>query len=68
VLNRASALTIQAIGWDAASAMFYRVMTARLRGTSDFADYRNQVVDECVGRYGESVCNQVTAAFADVGL
>jgi len=69
VPNRAGALIIQQLGFQAAAPLFYRVMTVRLRTTSDFADYRNQMMDECATRRGARMnCDVIRKAFADVGL
>lgn len=66
--NRAFALTVQAIGWEAAAPLFYRVMTGRLRSKSQFSDYRNQVLAECFDTLGQARCEGVKGAFAQVGL
>jgi Zn-dependent metalloprotease len=45
--NRVVALTVQELGWEATRDLYYRVMTARLRSSSRFTDYRDQTLDEC---------------------
>jgi Zn-dependent metalloprotease len=68
VPNRAAALIIQKIGWANAAPLFYTVMTERLSTDSQFADYRDAVVNECVATLSEADCAVVRASFADVGL
>lgn len=66
--NRVSALIVNDLGWDASRSLFYRVMTARLRANSQFADYRDQMFDECAETHSGSACNAVKRAFDKVGL
>lgn len=66
--NRAAALMVDAVGWDKLKGVFYRVMTQRLRSTSDFSDYRAQVVAECMTQLSAADCTAVKAAFDAVGM
>ena len=66
--NKAVALIVKQLGWEASQRMLYRVMTVRLRSTSDFADYRDQMVDECDSTLSKQSCDIVRQAFAEVGL
>lgn len=61
--NRAAVDIIKALGWNKSATLYYRVMTQRLRPTSDFQDYAYQVIDEChfLG-YGEELCGKVNTA------
>ena len=66
--NRASALMVQSLGWEKLRKLFYTVMTQRLRSTSQFADYRNQMLDQCSTLLTTFECQAVKAAFDDVGI
>ncbi|OFZ83246.1 MAG: hypothetical protein A2603_14105 [Bdellovibrionales bacterium RIFOXYD1_FULL_55_31] len=68
ILNRAVALMIQQLGWEPIQKLVYQVMVGRLRSSSDFEDYRNQVVEECNATLSANACDVVRTAFADVGL
>lgn len=66
--NKAIALAIESLGWETVRPLFYRVMTQRLRTSSNFADYRNQVLDECKAQLQEGQCFSIERAFSKVGL
>jgi Zn-dependent metalloprotease len=66
--NRATALIVQKLGWERTRELFYNVMTARLRSSSDFRDYRDQMIAECDRSLTRNECTTVRAAFDQVGL
>lgn len=66
--NKAAVDIMVALGKQKSSKLFYDVMISRLRGNSSFADYRNQMLDECMTLNRESDCQVVQDAFANVGL
>ncbi len=66
--NRAAALIIQKLGWETSRTLFYSVMTERLTSTSNFADYRNLMVDQCQATLTTTQCDAVSDSFATVGL
>jgi Zn-dependent metalloprotease len=66
--NKAVALMIGKLGWDALYQLFYTVMTERLNETSDFAEYRDAVVSECRATLPAASCQVVVQSFAAVGL
>ncbi|MBF0441776.1 MAG: M4 family metallopeptidase [Oligoflexales bacterium] len=66
--NRAAARIIEELGTEKASPLLYRVMTARLRPSSDFADYQRQMVSACPEFLTEDECRGVGEAFTIVGI
>lgn len=66
--NRASALMIQALGWEKLYPLFYQVMTVRLRANSKFSDYKDQMLAECDATMSAFECEQVRESLAAVGL
>jgi len=66
--NRAFALMTEKLGWETLRGISYRVMTQRLRSTSDFRDYRAQFEDECEKSLTRTMCRSVKRAFDDVEI
>jgi Zn-dependent metalloprotease len=66
--NRAFALMTEKLGWETLRGISYRVMTQRLRTTSDFRDYRAQFEDECKAALSRSMCRVVKQAFDAVEI
>jgi len=66
--NRAVALMAEKLGWETLQPIAYRVMTERLRSSSNFADYRAQFVDECSGSLSRNACKVVEQAFDAVEM
>ncbi len=66
--NRAAALIVSQLGWEKTKNIFYRVMTQRLRSTSNFADYRKQALDECASKLSSNDCKVMKAAFDETEM
>jgi len=66
--NRATALAIKELGWEALHKLFYRVMTVRLLSGSNFKEYREQLLDECSETLKGSDCKEIGKAFDAVGI
>ncbi|MGK5088530.1 M4 family metallopeptidase [Bdellovibrionota bacterium FG-2] len=66
--NRVVGLTVQKLGWEPVRSLYYKVMTDRLRASSDFADYRDQTLDECAASLTQAQCEVIKDAFKTVGL
>jgi len=66
--NRAVALMAEKLGWETLQPIAYRVMTERLRSSSNFADYRAQFVDECAGSLSRNACKVIEQAFDAVEM
>ena len=66
--NRAFALMTEKLGWETLRGISYRVMTQRLRSTSDFRDYRAQFEDECEKSLTRTMCRSVKRAFDAVEI
>ncbi|QDK38145.1 M4 family metallopeptidase [Bdellovibrio sp. NC01] len=66
--NRATALMVQALGWDKLAPVFYAVMTERLSENSQFSDYARETIGECQRRLTSDECLTVSNAFRAVGL
>jgi Zn-dependent metalloprotease len=68
--NRAIALMVEKLGWESLHPLAYRVMTQRLRSSSDFRDYRAQWEDECESSLSKNACKVVKSAFvaAEMGI
>lgn len=65
--NKASALIMSAIGFEAAAPMFYDVMVNRLSENSNFADYRRALMVSCRSQASD-VCGIVDDALKSVGI
>ena len=68
VPNRAIATAARQVGWEALGKLLYTVMTARLRADSTFADYRDQLADECRTAAAAPVCAAIDSGFDLVGV
>ncbi len=66
--NRAAVKIIQHLGIESSAKLFYSVMVDRLRSSSNFADYKNQMLDECMATLAERDCAVVLDALKMVGL
>ncbi len=66
--NHVVGLTVQKLGWEPVQNLYYKVMTDRLRAGSDFADYRDQILDECSTTMTSAQCDVIKDAFKVVGL
>lgn len=65
--NKAAALIISALGFEASAPLFYNVMTKRLRSDSQFADYRVALMEECKSLSSDA-CGIVDDALKSVGI
>jgi len=70
VLNLAVGKFIQFVGWDKIKDMLFQVMTKRLRSSSNFQDYRNQIIEECkiTPQLTKSECEILNMNFSEVGI
>jgi Zn-dependent metalloprotease len=66
--GHAAYLVTQAIGRDKAEHIYYVTLTQALTANDDIPSAANAVKTTCAQLYDSSVCNQVTSAFAQVGL
>lgn len=66
--GHASYLVVQAIGQAKAEQIYYLALTQYLTATMDFHGARDQTVKACQALYPTATCQEVVAAFAQVGL
>ncbi len=68
--NRVGALIGTSIGVQKTAALFYNVLTRRLKANSNFADFKNQTQLACTQMLGQGSqdCASVDKAFQTVGL
>lgn len=66
--NLVATKIIDALGWEASGKLYYEVMTARLTAKSDFTEFREAMVSECLATLDAASCDEVVDAFASVGL
>lgn len=69
VLNRAASLIIESLGLSDARKLFFNTAVYRLGASSNFADYREQLLQECLATPEISrKCSLIDASFAQVGI
>jgi len=68
VPNRALSLAILESGWESIMDLAYRVLTNRLLASSDFENYRDQLLDECQASMPNDTCEAIAQGFESVGL
>ena len=66
--NMVGVQIIKKIGWEKARNLYYRVMTDRLISTSNFKNYKQEVLEECAIQLSDTECADVKAAFSKVGI
>jgi len=66
--NRAFAVLSAELSQQTLRDLYYRVMTQRLRSSSDFKDYRAQLMDECSLSFDSGVCERVEFALNEVEI
>lgn len=68
--NMAMGKFIQDKGWPQVKKMVFNVVAKRLRSSSDFIDYKNQLAEECkvTPNMSTADCRQMTKYFEDLGL
>lgn len=70
VLNRAIGLSIKDLGWSRMKSLIFEVATKRLRSSSDFQDYRLQILNTCKEskEFTTTDCNKIADHFETVGI
>lgn len=66
--NRASALIVRELGWARTKAVFYNVMTLRLKSNSQFQDYARELMGECYRQLSPNECAVMNNSLKEVGL
>ncbi len=70
VPNNAIGKSIRAIGWRRMKNVVFDTVTKRLRSTSDFSDYKRQILASCKdqGNISAAECKKVAGFFNEVGV
>ncbi len=70
VPNKAVGMSIKAIGWKRMKDVVFDTVTKRLRSSSDFVDYKNQMVASCLdnGSISNQECSIIEKNFNDLGV
>jgi hypothetical protein len=70
VVNKAIGLSVQSLGWSRMKDLIFEVATKRLRSSSNFQDYKTQVLAACnqSDSFSENDCSVMEGHFASVGL
>jgi len=70
VLNKAIGLSVQSLGWPRMKNLIFEVATKRLRSSSNFIDYKTQVLRACEqsNAFTTNECDIIKGHFATVGL
>ncbi len=70
VVNKAIGLSIKDIGWERMKHIIFDVATKRLRSSSDFKDYRLQILNACTddSKITETECQKIADHFDSVGI
>ncbi|WP_413944173.1 M4 family metallopeptidase [Bdellovibrio sp. HCB-162] len=66
--NKASALMVEALGWEKMKGIFYTVMTQKLTPDAQFQDYAREMLNTCAERLSPQECNAVFESLRAVGL
>lgn len=70
VLNLAVGKMVKDLGWPRMKGLVFEVLTKKLRSTSDFNDYKTQMIRTCdqQSSFSEADCKVIDRHFASVGL
>ncbi len=70
VTNKAIAEAITVIGWDKMKDVVFNTVTKRLRSSSNFLDYKRQIVASCLddGRIADRDCMKIEGYFKRLGV
>lgn len=70
VPNRAIGLSIKDFGWAKIKDIVFEVATKRLRSSSGFSDYRNQIILACEEseNFSQQDCQKISSNFELVGI
>ena len=70
VTNQAIGHSIKAIGWDRMKEVVFDTVSKRLRSSSNFLDYRRQIIASCMdnSKISERECNKIKTYFDRVGV
>ncbi len=68
--NKVFATVVSKLGWEKSSRLYYKVMTDKLKPTSQFADFKKEMSEECLNgnNLTASECSIIDDAFKEVGL